>query len=98
MDFRHVYRKSNQLADWLANVAKELTMSEDLTDILNRHHAELSPFSEPPFSCKAIKEQLQHAPVLMDIIAYVGDFGTGEMGKLGECNVCGRNARWVVDR
>jgi hypothetical protein len=93
-----VYRASNQLADWLANVAKELTMSENLTDILRRHHADLSPFSEPPFSCKTIREQLQRDPGQTDLIAYVGDFEAGEMGKLGPCDVCGGHTKWVIDR
>jgi hypothetical protein len=29
--FRHVYREHNQLPDWLANVAKQLTHLADLT-------------------------------------------------------------------
>ncbi len=57
MQFRHVYRKSNQLADWLANIAKELTASHDMTRILGRYPG-LLPFSEPPFAAKAINAQL----------------------------------------
>jgi hypothetical protein len=57
VQFRHVYRKSNQLADWLANVAKELTASHDMTMILGRH-PDLLPFSEPPFAANAINTHL----------------------------------------
>lgn len=31
VQYRHVYRKANQLADWLANIAKETTQTTDLT-------------------------------------------------------------------
>ena len=57
VQFRHVYRKSNQLADWLANIAKELTALHDMTMILGRY-PDLLPFSEPPFAAKAINAQL----------------------------------------
>jgi hypothetical protein len=57
VQFRHVYRKSNQLADWLANVAKELTASHDMTMILGGH-PDLLPFSEPPFAANAINAHL----------------------------------------
>ena len=73
-------------------------MSEDLTSLLNHHHADLSPFSEPPFSCKAIREQLQRGPESTDVIAYVGDFEAGEIGRLSQCTVCGQDTKWVVDR
>jgi hypothetical protein len=73
-------------------------MSEDLTSLLNNHHADLSPFSEPPFSCKAIREQLQQGPESTDVIAYVGDLEAGEIGRLSKCTVCGRDTKWVVDR
>ena len=73
-------------------------MSEDLTDLLNNHHADLSPFSEPPFSCKAIREQLQRGPKSTDVIAYVGDLEAGEIGRLSKCHVCGRDTKWVIDR
>jgi hypothetical protein len=59
VDYRHVYRKSNKMADWLANIAKELTVSQDLAPLLNGHHEGISPFSEPPFSHKAISEHLK---------------------------------------
>lgn len=49
-----MYRKFNQLADWLANIAKELTASYDMTTILNERHPDLLPFSGPPFVAKTI--------------------------------------------
>jgi hypothetical protein len=52
-----VYRKSNQLADWLANIAKELTAPHDMTMILSKY-PDLLPFSEPPFAAKAINAHL----------------------------------------
>ncbi len=79
-------------------MAKELTVSEDLTNLLNSHHADLSPFSEPPFSCKAIREQLQKSPGSVNVMAYVGDLETGEIGKLSKCHVCGQDTKWVIDR
>jgi hypothetical protein len=73
-------------------------MSEDFTSLLNRHHADLSPFSEPPFSCKAVREQLNRSPESTEVVAYVSDVEAGEMGKLSKCTVCGRDTKWVVDR
>ncbi len=79
-------------------MAKELTMSENLTNLLNDHHADLSPFSEPPFSCKAIREQLQQNTGSVNVMAYVGDLEAGEIGKLSKCHVCGQDTKWVIDR
>jgi hypothetical protein len=93
-----VYRKSNQLADWLANVAKELTMSQNLTNHLNHHHNDLSPFSEPPFSPKAVSQQLQQSPEPMNLVGFVGDFQAGQMGKKEDCSICKGETKWVVDR
>jgi hypothetical protein len=73
-------------------------MSENLTNLLNSRHADLSPFSEPPFSCKAIREQILQNPKSLEVMAYVGDLEDGEMGKLSKCHVCKQDTRWVVDR
>jgi hypothetical protein len=73
-------------------------MSENLTNLINNHHADLSPFSEPPFSCKAIREQMLQSPKSLKVMAYVGDLEDGEMGKLSQCHVCKQDTRWVVDR
>ena len=80
-----MYRKFNQLADWLANVAKELTASYDLTTILDSRCPNLLPFSGPPFASKAINAQILDSGQYVDSIAYVGDTSEGSMGVLGQC-------------
>jgi ribonuclease HI len=58
MKFQHVYREQNVLADWLANVAKHLTTSTDLTPHLSQHHSSLTFISSPPWPAKEAPEQL----------------------------------------
>ena len=48
--FRHTYRDNNQLADWLANIARHLTSDLDLTTYLCTTYPDLTAFSPPPFA------------------------------------------------
>ena len=47
--FRHVYRQHNRLADWLANLAKHLPKSINLTSFLTTNHPSLTFLSTPPW-------------------------------------------------
>jgi hypothetical protein len=46
--FRHIYRHNNQLADWLANVARQLTIPADVTTHLTTTDPPPTIFSPPP--------------------------------------------------
>jgi hypothetical protein len=80
-----VYRKFNQLADWLANVAKELTATQDLTALVNKAYPQLLPFSEPPFPAKTIHVRVNNYEPPEGNLGYVGDTSAGNMGELGSC-------------
>jgi hypothetical protein len=80
-----VYRKINQLADWLANVAKELTASQDLTPFINKAYPRLLPFSEPPFPAKTVHVRMNSYKPPEESLGYVGETTTGNMGELGSC-------------
>ena len=54
--FRHVYRDNNRLADWLANIAKQLQSDSDLTTHLATFHPDTTFFSPPPWPAGAAKE------------------------------------------
>lgn len=49
VQFRHVYRQHNQLADWLANVAKHLTCTTNVTTHLTNEHPDLTFLATPPW-------------------------------------------------
>jgi hypothetical protein len=80
-----VYRKFNQLADWLANVAKELTASQDFTTFVSKAYPQLLPFSEPPFPAKTVHVRMNNYGPPEDSLGYVGETPAGNMGELGSC-------------
>lgn len=52
VEFRHVYRANNALADWLTNVARERTGDLDVTPSLRARAPELTFLSDPPWGAK----------------------------------------------
>jgi hypothetical protein len=80
-----VYRKFNQLADWLANMAKELTASHDFTNFVNKAYPQLLPFSEPPFPAQKAYARMNNFEPPEGNLGYVGETTAGNMGELGSC-------------
>ncbi len=57
--FRHVYREQNKLADWLANVAKHLPCTTDLTPHLTTDdQLRLTFLSPPPWPAREAPDRL----------------------------------------
>lgn len=86
------------MADWLGNIAKVLTRSEDLTEHLILQYPEITPFSEPPWAAKAANARLQESQEAPLMQAFVAKSVRGEWGVLGDCGVCRKVVRWVQDR
>lgn len=71
------------MADWMCNIARELTASHIMTDHLLQHHPHLTPFSPPPFPATTALSQLYHIPGTRLKQAGVTQGGSGEKGGAG---------------
>jgi hypothetical protein len=99
VQFRHVYRDGNQLADWLANVARKKSETVDLTLHLKEKHPELTPFSSPPWKPKEVQNLGEESRVWEPgELNLVGKNVVGEWNVKGSCNVCMKKCEWVVDK
>ena len=111
VQFRHVYRDNNLIADWLANVARQLTIPADVTPTLAVQQPAPTIFSPPPWPAREAQARLLHnhnpAPEAGDIrgdalnALMLGSMTSslrGRWGEAGNCDVCCQPCHHVGDR
>ncbi len=86
------------MADWLSNIAKNITNSIDVTSHLTSLYPMITPFSDPPWNAKLAASMLLQLNQVGPPIAYVLETTSNEWDKPIPCNVCQARTRWGQDK